>query len=196
MKTFMITTALIASMATGAMAADFDNTQMNVMLQRDNLSFGLETVDGEATALTFGVEVLEHTMMGADASVSLGAEYGVVSEDFTFTAAYGLEKGLGKMTVYGDVEAAYTVASGSINGGWTATPTLGASYQVSDKLDAFGEVSYTWDVSNDWNSVGGAVEVGADFAVTETVALRPSLVRTFDTANDETNFKLEAVLNF
>lgn len=196
MKTFMITSALALSLSTAAMAADFDNNGVNLVLERDNLTFGLESVAGEATALTFGVAVLPHSVLGADADLTLGAEYGIQDEDFTLTAAYGIFKHYGQVNVYGDLEAAYTIASGDAEGVWAATPTLGAAYLVNDKLTAFTEVSYTWDVSNDWTRDGGSVELGARYALTDDVALTPSLVRTFDTGADETNLNLEVALRF
>jgi len=196
MKTFMIASAISLSLAGAVYAADFDQTGVSLVLERDNLTFGLDTVDGEATALTFGVAVLPHSVLGADADVTLGIEYGVVTEDLTFSAAYGLSKAYGKVNVYGDVEAAYTVASGGSDGVWTATPTVGASYTVNEKLAAFGEVSYAWNVSDNWAREGGAVEVGARYSLTDTVSLTPSLVRTFDTGANATNLNLELALRF
>jgi opacity protein-like surface antigen len=196
MKTLMIASAISAALASAAVAADFEETGVSLVLERENLSFGIDTVDGEATALTFDVAVLPHTVLGADAQVKLGFEYGVVTEDFTFSAAYAMSKAYGQITVYGDAEAAYTVASGDTGGEWTATPTVGASYAVNDKLSAFGEVSYTWNVTDDWSREGGAVEVGAHYSLSDSVVLAPSLVHTFDTKNDATNFNMTVAVLF
>lgn len=196
MKTVMFASAIAISLSTAAFAADFDNTGVDFLLERDNLTFGVETVRGEATALTFGVAVLPHAVGSADADVTLGFEYGIVSEDLTFSAAYGLTKNYGQLSAYADVEAAYTVASGATNGVWNVTPTVGTTYRVNDKLTAFGEVAYTWEASNDWARAGGAVEVGARYALTDDLALAPSLVRTFDTGADATNFNLKVALRF
>lgn len=197
MKNIMIASALALSVsATTAIAGNFDNNAVNVVLERNNLTFGLETVAGEATALTFGVAVLPHTVFGADADVTLGAEYGIQSEDFTFTAAYGLTKRYDAVALYGEMEAAYVIGSGTAKGNWYATPMLGVSYDVNKKFTTFGEVSYGFDVSNNWARQGGALEIGARYALTDAVALKPSIVRTFNTAADETNFKLEVGLRF
>lgn len=196
MKTVMIASAIAMSLATAAVAADFDDTAVSVVLERDNLTFGVDTVDGDASALTFGVAVLPHTVAGADADVTLGFEYGIQAEDLTFSAAYGLSKNYGQLSVYGDIEAAYIIASGAGKGEWEVTPTVGAGYNVNEKLTAFGEVAYTWEASNDWNAAGGALEVGARYALSDDLALTPSLVRTFDTGDDATNLKLEVGLRF
>ena len=190
MKTFMIASAISLSLAGAVSAADFEQTGISLVLERDNLAFGIDTVDGEATTLTFGVAVLPHAVLGADADVTLGFECGVVTEELTFSAAYGLSKHYGKVNVYGEVEAAYTVAPGETGGNWITTPTIGAAYAVNDKLSAFGEVSYAWNVSDNWAREGGAVEVGARYSLTDTVSLTPSIVRTFDTGSDATNFNL------
>ena len=196
MKTLMIASALALSVSTAAMAADFDNTGVDLVLERDNLTFGIETTAGEATALSLGVAVLPHSVLGADADVTLGAEYGIQTEDLTFSAAYGLTKRYDALAVYGSLEASYTIASGAAEGAWTATPTVGASYDVNEKLTAFGDVSYDFDASNDWARQGGAVEIGARYALNDDIALTPSLVRTFDTGADETNLNIAVALRF
>jgi hypothetical protein len=196
MKTFLIALALALTTATAATAADFDNTAVNLTLVGGAMSFGLETVAGDATALTVGTYVLPHTLMGADAHVNLDAKYGIVSEELTFSAAYALSKNFNALTVYADAEAAYTVASGSTDGGWTATPTVGASYDLNANMYTFGEVSYSWNVSDNWKRAGGALEVGLGYALSDSVVLVPSLVRTFDTGADSTNIKLETVIRF
>lgn len=196
MKNILIATTFASVLATASVAADFDNNGVSVILERDNVTFGLDTVDGEATALSFGTTIMPHTVLGADADLTLGAEYGVISEELTFSAAYELSKRYGQVNTYVDLEAAYTVDSGDTDGVWEATPTVGASLAVNDKLAAFGEVSYTWDASNDWAQAGGSAEIGARYAVTDAVALTPSLVRSFDTGADETNLNLSVALRF
>ena len=196
MKTLMIASAFAAALSTAAFAEDFDNTGVNVVLERDNLTFGVDAVGGEATSLSIGVAVLPHAVGGADADVTLGFEYGIQSEDLKFSAAYGLTKNYGKLSAYADAEAAYTIASGADAGDWDVTPTIGTAYRVNDKLTAFGEVAYTWEASNDWTANGGTVEAGARYALSDDLALTPSLVRTFDTGADETNLNLEVALRF
>lgn len=199
MKTTMITVAALTAatiFATTAFAADFDNTATNLVLERDNLTFGIESVSGEATAMSVGIAVLPHSVLDADADLTLGVKYAIQDEDLTFTAAYGLSKHYGQVNVYGTAEAAYTIVSGASEGEWDATPTVGASYAVNEQLAAFSEVSYTWNATNDWAAEGGALEVGARYELSDNVSVTPSLVRSFDTAADETNVKVELGLRF
>lgn len=195
MKTILLATAFVLG-AGAAMAADFDNNTVDLVLERDNLTFGIGSTNGEATDLSVGVAVLPHSLMGADADLTLGAEYGIQSEDFTLSAAYGVSKHFNQLNVYGSAEAAYTIASGADAGAWEVTPTVGAAYHVNDKLTAFSEVSYSWDASNDWTANGGSVELGARYAINDDIALTPSVVRSFDTGADETNLGLSVGLRF
>lgn len=196
MKSILVAASIIA-LASAASAADFDSNSVTLQFNRDNIVSKLNVTAGEATDVSVGAYILPHSVLGADADVFVEANYGIVTEDLTFGATYDLQKNVSdKTTVYGTVEAAYTVASGSTAGAWEVTPLVGASYAVNDKLAAFGEVSYAFDASNDWNRVGGVVEIGADYSVTDGVYVRPSITHTFDTATDETNAALTIGLAF
>jgi opacity protein-like surface antigen len=196
MKSVLLATAAVAVLGTAAMADDFDNNTATLELYRDNVAFSLGTVAGEATSLGVDVAVLPHEVLGATADLTLGAEYGVVTEDLTVSATYGVSKEFNAVTAYGQLEAAYTVASGSTDGVWLATPLVGASYRFNDKLSAFGEVSYSWDATNDWAQQGGLVEVGATYNIQDGLYVRPSVTRSFDTAADETNVAIKLGMAF
>ena len=197
MKTVLFASAVAALFATTAVAGDFDANSVTLQFNRDNLQVETGVVAGELTDLTVGAYVLPHTVLGADADVFASLNYGVVTEDLTLAARYGLQKELNaQLTAYGSLEAAYTVSSGSTDGAWAVTPLAGASYRLNDQLAAFGEVSYEFDASNDWASEGGLIEVGADYTLTSGVFIRPSITRSFDTAADETNAALTVGLAF
>lgn len=197
MKTTLMATAVVAALAaTSASAGDFDNNAVTLELYRDNVAFSLGTVAGEATSVGVDIAILPHEVLGATADLTLGAEYGIVSEDMTLSATYGLSKQYNALTAYGELGAAYTVASGSTDGVWVATPLVGVSYAYNDKLSAFTEVSYSWDASNDWAQQGGLLEVGATYNVQDGLYVRPSVTRSFDTAADETNVALKVGLAF
>lgn len=195
MKSVLLAAA-VAVLGTAAVADDFDNTAVTLELYRDNVAYSLGTVAGEATTLGVDVAILPHDVLGATADVTLGAEYGIVSEELTFSAAYGVSKQFNAVTAYGELEAAYTVGTGSTDGVWVATPLVGASYAFNDRLSAFGEVSYSWDASNDWASQGGLAEIGAVYNIQDGLYVQPSITRSFDTAADETNVALKVGLAF
>jgi hypothetical protein len=196
MKSVFLAAAAVAVLGTTAVADDFDNTAVTLELYRNNVAYSLGTVAGEATTLGVDVAILPHDVLGATADVTLGVEYGIVSEDLTFSATYGVSKQFNAVTAYGELEAAYTVGTGSTDGVWVATPLVGASYAFNDRLSAFGEVSYSWDASNDWASEGGLAEIGAVYNIQDGLYVQPSITRSFDTAADETNVALKVGLAF
>ena len=195
MKT-LILSAAVAFAATSAFAADFDNNSVDLVLERDNMTFGISSSAGQANDLSVAVTVLPYAVMGVDADLTFGAKYGIQSENITLTAAYGLSKNFGSLNVYGIAEAAYTIASGADKGAWETTPSAGIGYRVNDKLSAYSQVSYTWDASNDWAQEGGSVEAGARYALSDNIALTPSVAHSFNTDADETNLNLKLALQF
>lgn len=197
MKTVLMASAVAALFATSAVAGDFDTNTATLQFARDNIVGKLGVTAGEVTDLSVGAYILPHTVLGADADVFVSTKYGVVTEDLSFGATYGLQKKLSEqLTAYGSLEAEYTVASGSTDGAWEVTPLAGASYALNEKLAAFGEVSYAFDATNDWAQDGGLVEVGVDYTVADGIFVRPSLTRSFDTGADETNAALTVGLSF
>jgi hypothetical protein len=195
MKTIILTAALVLA-STAVFAADFENNSVDLVLERDNMTFGISSTAGQANDLSVTVTVLPYSVMGADADLTFGAKYGIQSEDITLTAAYGLSKNFGQLNVYGTAEAEYTIASGANEGAWDATPTVGVGYRVNDKLSAYSQVSYTWNASTDWTQEGGSVEAGARYALSDNIALTPSVAHSFDTGADETNLNLKLALQF
>lgn len=195
MKTILITTALVFA-GTTVMAADFDNNALKFAYERNNLEFGVSTLPGQVTDLSADITVLPYSMMGANADLTLGINYGLQSEDTTLSGTYSLSKDIDKLNLNVSVKAAYTIESDVTDGTWDATPTVGAAYRVNDQLIAFGDVGYTWDASNDWEQAGGAVEVGARYKINDNLALTPSVARSFDTDADETNLNLKVALSF
>ena len=197
MKTVLFASAVAALFATSAVAEDFDANSATLQFNRDNLQVEVGTIAGELTDFTIGAYVMPHTVLGAGADVFASLSYGVVTEDLTLAAKYGLQKELNtQLTAYGSIEAAYAVASGSTDGVWAVTPLVGAEYRLNENLAAFTEVSYDFDASNDWASEGGLFEVGADYTIASGVFIRPSVTHSFDTAADETNAALTLGLSF
>lgn len=198
MKKILMTTAAIITMVfvSTASAGDFDNNKLTVELYQNNTVIAVETDGEDLSSVGVEISVLPHDLFGATADLTLGAKYGVVSEDVTLSTIYGVSKQHDTFTAYGEVDASYTVASGSTNGVWVVKPMVGASHSINDKLAAFGEVSYGWDASNDWTKQGGVVEVGMTYNIDDGFYVRPSIFRSFDSASDQTNAALKIGLAF
>ena len=200
MKNILVAAFAALGLTAGVAAADdFDNTQMFTTVEAGAFEFTLEgdSVHGftgmevEAEVLTYGLGA------NVDASVELTFAY-VEGVD---AVALGIENTItydeGALDVYATPRLVYVASTDDFgNGDFFTAPTLGASYDFNKTVTGFGEVSYAWNVSEDFDRQGGMFEVGADFALTETVTLTPSVVRTFDTADDETQARIGVTFSF
>lgn len=198
MKTFVLATAIVFG-ATTAMAGNFDANELVTTFKSGKMELSLGAVDGKLNTVSTSVtDIAAYNLGRFDASLDLGLTYGRLDETLGVAATYNVSTALSPLAnLYGSAELAYIAPTAKLSDGDVfATPTLGASYKVTDSVTAFGEVSYTWNASNKWAKTGGALELGADIFVADKVSIAPSLVRTFDTGSDSTNLKLEATFRF
>lgn len=201
MKLTILAIATSLTVATSAAAGDFDNTTASVNAEWDRFEFELNgSTDGGYDSVKLGAEVLSYNLgekttstldvylkhydvdvaLAATDEVGLGAEY---------TVTYAPSA----LSLYGSADLEYRTEADVFR----LTPTVGTAYEVSKVTTVWGEVGYTWDVTNDWAREGGKLEVGADFAVADNVALSPSVVHRFDAgANDGTQLNLGLNLKF
>ena len=197
MKTLMLSTALVLAVSV-AFAADFDANEVVVSAQSGGLEFSLGTVDGELNSVATTATFANYQLGRFDTSVDATVSYGRLDETLGVELEYNLSTDLNaQVELYGTAAVAYTAPTSDLgNGEVSVAPTLGAAYSINETLSAFGDVTYSWNVSNEWAREGGAVEVGVDYQVAQNVDITPSLVRTFDTGADTTNMKLELGLRF
>ncbi len=199
MKTTLMAAFAALALSSAAMADSFDVNSLTTKVTVDNLEFSVSTnvgsdLDGfgDTWAIGAGLTVLEYDLGSgtsdlfvfgryndSDANTQLGAEYTwtVVNNDTTVALAG---------------EALYDFNHDAV----LLKPSVNLEYAVSRSVDVFGEVGYTWDASNDFARDGGYLEVGADFALSEAVSLRPSIVQPFDSADDDVSAALELGLKF
>lgn len=216
MKNILFVSALIAGLATAAVAEeaavaeDFEATQVETTFSSGLLDFTLNTEDGDLNSITTGVHLFEYSMGRFDSTTYSSLSYGVDSDTFNLAVNYNLETELSPvLTAYGTAQVAYVTPTDDLSGGDAFfTPTLGVAYTASDKLKVFSDVSYSWNMSQDWSDSSdalalgsdyylyGTYELGVEYAVNDSLVVRPSLIRSFNTDNDVTNVKLEAALKF
>lgn len=192
MKTTLIALAAVASLSSAAYAADFDNTGVDFAFTSGNLTFAAESTTGDLDSLEARVRVLPHSLGFADADVTAYAGYSVVTDEAYAGASYNMSKDIDALKLYGSLGAEYDVGSTD----WTVTPKLGADYVVAEKLSVFTEVKYDFNASQDWARLGGEAAIGVNYAVTSEFAIRPSIVRSFDTGADETNVNVAMAFTF
>lgn len=191
MKTTIFAIVAALGLTAGAASADnFDNTGASVTAEfgRYDLTVKGAAADG-FTELSFGANIVGGLDMSVTDYHSADA-YGI-GVDYTMTTD------VSGFTVWGVAELEYIAPETSLgNGDFFATPTVGASYALTEAVTAWGEVGYTWNASASFAKAGGVAEVGADFALADNVTFTPSIVRSFDSAVNETQANLNLTFSF
>jgi len=208
MKTFIYTSALTLLFSTAAISGTASIESMvdpalispvetvEVFAPRATLEFGFDN-NGDAAALvkyhalSWYTTDLSHTLdltagfvFDAD-TASLGVEYNVAYDTQT------------RWTPYAFASLEYVAPVSNFgNGDLLMTPGVGVLYSINETVSAFTEVSYSFDVSNDFNRMGGVAEVGLNFTVNDNFSVVPSVSRTFDVGAQETTFGLTTVFRF
>ena len=201
--------ALVATMST-AYASDLDNTQLFNTIQYNDLSLTLETnTETGLNNVGLGYAVLDYNIAGSVfTTVDVFARYYTGSNTMLNSYYSDGDAGIGAVGTigYGYREANFYAGVGYEyiadadtfeNGNGFVTPIVGMSYDFSRSVALFTEATYKVDASSDWQTVGGTVEVGADFALNDTVSLRTSVLQEFDvTGRDATQIRTGLTVSF
>lgn len=196
MKTTILAIATTLALTAPVAAEDFDNTSVSVSAEWNRFTLEVEGDSEGYVSTTVGAEVLSYGLgANVDSTLDVYAKHIDAVDDFAIGTEYTVSYAPNDFSAYGSVELEYDFASEDTS----VTPTIGTAYIVSEGIEAWGEVAYTWDASNDWAKVGGEAEVGVDFAVASNVVLTPSVVYAFDQADgaaDEAQLNLGLGLKF
>jgi hypothetical protein len=206
MKNTLLAVALtMFGFASVASAENFTNNMVTTTMTVDNyeLSVTGTVTDNIALGSDFeiygSVDTLDHTIAYWDANVEFTVGYANIADNDVaiVSAAYQLETTTGDMTLTAEVATSYIALTNDLSGGKTiVSPTVGVSYAATDTISLFSDVSYGWAASNDFADMGGTVEAGVVVAVTDTVDVGVSAVRSFATTANETQAALEVTFNF
>ena len=200
MKKLLLATVAFLGLSTAAFASDFDNTSFTIVASSDTLDYKLKAdADNELTGLSVGVYALPYTMGNVDANMYVELGYARLDESLNVDVEYQLKTSLTPYTrAYGALSAEYAISSDNVatDGSLVFAPYVGLAYDMNPKLSVFVEAGYDWEVTNDWNANGGYAEIGASYAVNDTVYIQPSIVQTLDTGADEAQAKLEVGFAF
>jgi hypothetical protein len=202
MKT-MLTLATILSLSAGsAVAGGFGGNFGEAALVQPavsplgvRLSFGFTETRLETIGAQY--EVLSYDISGIRATVNARVEFNRSLETLSVGAEYvgSTTELVPGVTAYASIAADYVAPTTSLRDGDVfVTPLLGASYSLTNSLLAFSEVSYGWNASQNWASTGAVAEIGVEYAVNATFAIRPSLTHTFDTRDNR--FAVEGIVRF
>ena len=194
MKKLLATAAIAATViGTAAVAQNFDNTQGFVTVNVDRLQFTIDTTQNAGfTNLEAGYTFLQYDMSAVtSADVAAILEYDRGADTVGLSGKYTLTYAPGVWTVYGAAAVGYVAPVGNMsNGSFVLTPEVGAAYVISESVDVWGDVGYTWDMTNSFARRGGEAELGMTFGVADNAAVSTSVVRTFDTGADETQARV------
>jgi hypothetical protein len=199
-KIFTTAAAIVALSATTAHAADdWDNTTYGVEMISGPLDFSIDVDNDGLTDVEVGYTALEYNIgENVESNVRFALSTGIREEDdVAVIGQYNISMmATPSLLIYGTAEVAYATDSGFSDGDWLVEPSAGAAYSITDTVAVYGEVGYTWDMSNDFDQLGGYVEVGLPVAVTDAIVVTPSVSQSFGTDNDVANFRLEATFMF
>lgn len=198
MKTFLTTVAIATALSTAAIAGDFDNTTFGVDATSGALDLSVDGTEDGLTAFAVGATGFAHEVAGIDASVRGELAYDFGSDAIGVRGEYNVVTAVApNMTVYGSAAIQYATLNTDLSDGdFYFDPSAGVTYAFNEMVSVFGEVGYAWNMSSDWDRVGGYVEVGMPLNVTNSVAVIPSLVRGFDDGVEETNASLRVAVSF
>lgn len=193
---------LAASVASVASADNFDNNTYSVNITLGAMDFSIDGNKDDLTNFEAGVTGFGYTAGDFEGELRAALTYDLDADTVgvrgEYNAGYDFSS---SFTAYGTAAVEYITPDNDLgNGDFFLDPSVGVSYAFSNTLSVFGEVGYTWDLTDDHVGAGfedrGYVEAGVPFAVSSTVTVTPSVVREFNTANDETNLNLGVTLNF
>jgi len=198
MKTFLMTSAFVAAMTTASFAGNFDTTVLSTSLTSGAMDFGVDATENGITDLAVGVSAFSYATGGFDVSLRGELNYNLDADTIGLRGEYNVVRAIASnATVYGSAAVEYVTAETDLtDGDFFLDPSAGVTYAFTDTVSVFGEVGYTWNVSSNWDSLGGYVEVGLPLNVTNSVTVTPSLVRGLDDGVEETNVQLAVAFAF
>lgn len=200
MKSTILALSVLAFGATAAMAEDFKNNTFGVTVTSGMVDFNIDAGEDGLTNLEVGLTGFDHNIGAAAANVrfALGTSLDAANDVYLrgeYNVTYQLAE---KTSLYGSAAVEYATNTKLDDGNLFADPSVGVYHQVTDKVAVFGEVGYTWDISEDWARQGGYAEVGMPVVVAQNVVLTPSVVYTFDApaTEDAANLNLDLAIKF
>jgi hypothetical protein len=196
---FALAAIFTLAFAPTANASDnFNNNTLSFTAVSGALDFTLDANRNGLTEAEVGAVVFRHSLGGFDADVRAALRYNLDSGDIALRGEYGIGGEVAtNVVVYGVAAVEYVTSQTNLRGGdFHFNPSVGAAYHFTDRVALFGEVGYTWDISNSWNSLGGYVEVGVPFSVTNNLTVTPSVVRQFHTGDNSYQLNLGVAFTF
>jgi hypothetical protein len=150
---------------------------------------GLSGVEGSYRVLSYPIAQFNNTLAAVagydyrNSEVYIGAEYATAAPV------------VGALSGYASVDVLYTASTDNLRGGDFSTATaIGVQYQLNSQLFGYAEASTRWNISDNWTRQGTLVEIGAEYAITPSFAVRPSIAREIGASG--TSAQIQATARF
>ena len=160
---------------------------------------GTSTDDlGDNWELRGGFEALSYSVAGGVSTLTFYGEFGAVNanEFGAVGAEYDWTTALSQATdLTLEADVAYVMFNDFNDGDVLVTPNANLTFYATDNLAVFGEVGYTWDATNDWTRQGGYTELGVDIAASDSISIVSSVIKPFDSIDDDVRGSLEVKFN-
>jgi hypothetical protein len=188
----MIATTAMFAIGTAASA----DTTVTTNVETNGMKFAISSDLNGDNSVGAGIYVLQHNVGKSHAEVFVSGAYSA-DEMASVGAEYVLTTYAIGTTIELGTEVMYVAAVNDFsNGDVMVTPSVNVAYNIAPRVDVFSEVGYTLKANDGFTGQGGNVELGVDFAMSDTVTLTPSVVRSFNTTNDDTHAALEIGFKF
>jgi hypothetical protein len=197
MKTILTTTAVLALMTSVALADNFDNNTFKLSVNSGMLDFNTTADKSGISTFQLGVTGFEYKLGQVDAALRGAFTYNLGTNAIGLRGEYLVNWATTKAAVYGTAALEYVTYNTNLaDGNFLFDPSVGVQYQLTERVSVFGEVGYTWNLSNDFSSLGGYVELGLPVTLNKAVTVTPSVVRGLGDGLEETNLSLSVAFSF
>jgi hypothetical protein len=198
-RSFIIALAASIGLTTATYAGDFDDTQFTTTVTSGNLQFTIDTTARDNfNSLNVGAYIHEYRMGNFFVELYGEVGYNRLTDTMNLLGEYQVYTALNSnTTMYGALAVNYVTPTNDLsNGDFYFQPYVGVTHSLTLDFVVFGEVGYSWDMSNSWANNGGYGEIGFHYHVNDTLTVTPSIVHYFDTGMDLTQAKLAVTLSF
>jgi hypothetical protein len=200
MKTtlFAMVAATAIAFAGPTVAESFNNNTFDLTAVSGSMDFTVSGNSNGITDLETGAYVYGYEIGAVDTMLRAAVGYDIENQQISLRGEYTANAQLTTtVSAYGSAAVEYVTANNDLaDGDFLLDPNAGVSVRVLDQAWAFAEAGYTWDITNNWNRLGGYAELGVELSVSDTFAVIPSVVRELDTNNSDVNLNLQAVFVF
>jgi hypothetical protein len=199
MNKIILALAATIGLTTATFAGDFDNTVFETTVTSGNLQFTVNTTTADnLNSFNVGAYLHDYRIGNVFAELYTEIGYNRITDTMNLRGEYQLHTAVSNNTVlYGAIAVDYVTPTNDLgNGDFYFDPYVGVSHSFTTDFVVFGEVGYTWNMSNNWANDGGYAEIGFHYHVNNNLTLTPSIVKTFDTVNADTQAKFTVGIAF